>query len=133
MLKFIFLTLYLVPLLDNLEVRNRKRKNVLTVYIQYKLPSSNAIVNEYESYLLTEFLNYSLTYIFRTTELLCEAIKYGTGIYFIDLKVSKIHRVNGIHILVTKLGCNDQNLATSGLDHIFSSNTFSPDKQYLVI
>ena len=104
LLNFIFLTLYLAPLLDNIEVRNRKSRNVLTVYIQYKLPSSKGVVNEYESHLLTKFINYSLTYIFRTIEHLYEAIKHGIGIYFIDLKVSKINRINEIHMLVTKPG-----------------------------
>ena len=65
LLKFIFLTVFLAPLLETLEVRNRKSKTVLTVYIQYKLPSCKGIVNDYESDLLTEFINYSLTYIFR--------------------------------------------------------------------
>jgi len=59
---------------------------------------------------LTEFINYSLTHIFRTIALLSEAIKYGIGIYFIELKVSKINRINGIHILVTKLGRDDETL-----------------------
>lgn len=41
-------------------------------------------------------------YIFWMIEFFYEDIKYGIGIYFIDLKVSKINCVNGIYIFVIK-------------------------------